>query len=535
MARFALAVMVVALGCGDDDSTPPLDDASTEEDGGPVVLDPPEVETTLGTVVGGRQNGSLEFLGIPYAAPPVGELRFRRPQPNEGWTEPLDATERPSRCEQEAIGISVPGSEDCLILNVHTPDPMPSDAPVLFWIHGGAFVFGEGIQTDGGTKGDLLARDHGLVVVSINYRLGPYGFMAHPAFDEDGAPGNVGFWDQLAALRWTRENVAAFGGDPDRITVVGESAGGVSVCALLASAQTEGMIAAAISQSGLCDDPLGSAADARDRAVALANALDCRGSNDAIRTCMRAATTEAIAAADPSADAGGLGARAWWPIVDGELVTGQFRDRLAEGAAADIPTLVGWNQDEGTLFVMLAEREGEVADAAAYDASVLELADRFGVDEAAIRAQYPMDASDPGVTIAAMLGDASLACPSRRAALLLAERGPTWAYLFTFPEPGFQLAAERDLGAFHSGEIQFVFGHPAAIGQRSFRGDEIAVHDSMSAYWAAFVTDHDPADAGGSAWPALDASAPEAMGLDVTPTVADDPFADACALWDAAR
>lgn len=535
MARLSLALLVLALGCGDDDdSALPMEDAAVAEDGGPV-LEPPEVETTLGTVIGGRENGSLEFLGIPYAAPPVGDLRFRRPQPPESWSEPFDATGRPSRCEQEAIGISVPGSEDCLVVNVHTPDPMPTDAPVLFWIHGGAFVFGEGIQTDGGTKGDLLARDHGLVVVSVNYRLGPYGFMAHPAFDEDGAPGNVGFWDQLAALRWTRENIAAFGGDPDRITVVGESAGGVSVCALLASAETEGMIAAAISQSGLCDDPLGTIDDASARAIELAEALDCRGSDDAIRTCMRGATPEEIAAADPSADAGGLGARAWWPIVDGELVTAQFRDRLADGAAADIPTLVGWNQDEGTLFVMLAEREGEVADAAAYESSVADLASRFGVDEAAIRAQYPMDESDPGATIAAMLGDASLACPSRRAALLLADRGPTWAYLFTYPDAGFQLATERDLGAFHSGEIQFVFGHPSAIGQRSFRGDEVAVHDSMSAWWAAFVTDLDPADAGGAAWPELDASAPEAMGLDAAPAVRDDPFADACALWDAAR
>ncbi len=294
-------------------------------------------------------------------------------------------------------------------------------------------------------------------------------------------------------------------------------------------------MAGAISQSGLCDDPLPTPTDARDRAVALANALDCRGSNAAIRDCMRAASTEAISAADPSADAGGLGARAWWPIVDGELITGQLRERLAEGAAADIPVVVGWNQDEGTLFVMLAEREGEVADAAAYDATVVDLAGRFGVDEAAIRAQYPMDEADPGVTIAAMLGDATLACPSRRAALLFAARGSTWAYLFTYPEAGFQLSTERDLGAFHSGEIQFVFGHPAAIGQRSFRDDEVPVHDAMSAYWAAFATDADPGGAAGAAWPELDESAPEAMGLDVEPSVLSDPFADACALWDVAR
>lgn len=534
MARSLLVLLLLSFACGDDDpATDSMADAAVEEDA--AVLEPPMVETASGPIVGGRENGSLEFLGIPYAAPPVGELRFRRPQPHEGWTEPLDATTRPSRCEQEAIGISVPGTEDCLVLNVHTPDPMPSDAPVLFWIHGGAFIFGEGIQTDGGTKGDLLARDHGLVVVSLNYRLGPYGFMAHPAFDEDGAPGNLGLWDQLAALRWAHENIAAFGGDPERITLVGESAGGVSVCALLASAETEGLIAGAISQSGLCDDPLPTPADAEERAVALATALDCAGSDDAIRSCMRAASAEAIGEADASVTGGGLGARAWWPVVDGELVTGQLRDRLAEGAAADLPVVVGWNQDEGTLFVMLAEREGDVADAAAYDEAVVDLAGRFAIDEGAIREQYPMDEADPGATIAAMLGDATLACPSRRAALLFAERGPTWAYLFTFPDAGFQLGSERDLGAFHSGEIQFVFGHPSAIGQRAFSGDELPVHDAMSAYWSAFVSDGVPGSSGGASWPELDASAPEAMGLDVETAVLTDPFAETCALWDAAR
>ena len=498
-------------------------------------LPPPMVETTLGPVVGARGDGYLGFLGIPYAAPPLGPLRFRRPQAHEGWTAPLDASARPTRCEQEALGLSVPGTEDCLVVNVHTPDPMPEGAPVMFWIHGGAFVFGEGLQTDGGTAGDLLARDHGVVVVSVNYRLGPYGFMAHPAFDEDGAPGNFGLWDQLKALTWVRENAAAFGGDPEQITIFGESAGGVSVCALLTSPQADGLFARAITQSGLCDEPLPTLADARDRALALSETLGCRGSAAAIRDCMRAATTEAISAADPSADAGGFGLRAWWPVIDGELITADFRERLAEGAAAGVPVMVGWNQDEGTLFVLLAENDGQLVDEAAYDAIVTDMAARYGVDEAAIRAQYPVDVADPGVTVAEILGDASLACPSRRAALLLAERGPTFAYLFAYPDASFQLAGGRELGAFHSGEIQFVFGHPAAIGQRTFRERELPVHDAMSAYWTRFAETGEPGDAGGLEWPVLDGSAPEALRIDTTLSLVTDAFGERCALWDAAR
>ena len=194
-----------------------------------------EVRTELGSVVGFENDGVFSYRGIPYAAPPVGELRWKPPVEPEPWTDALSATETPPVCPQDAFqGLPVPGfnpSEDCLYLNVDTPSE-GADLPVMVWIHGGGFTLGEGVQADGGTAGDRIAREAGVIVVSMNYRLGQLGFLAHTALTSespDSASGNYGLMDQAAALSWVRENIAAFGGDPDNVTMFGESAGGFSV------------------------------------------------------------------------------------------------------------------------------------------------------------------------------------------------------------------------------------------------------------------------------------------------------------------
>ncbi|HJL14462.1 MAG TPA: carboxylesterase family protein [Sandaracinaceae bacterium LLY-WYZ-13_1] len=531
-APVRLALLCLALAACDGGAAP---DGGVDAGGGDAgAVEPPVVETTLGPVRGRREPGVLAFEGIPYAAPPIGELRWRPPQPPEPWTKPHPATGRPPRCVQQALGLELSSREDCLYLNVHAPDPLPEGAPVMVWIHGGGFIFGEGLQTDGGTAGDRLAAAHGVVVVSMNYRLGPFGFLAHPALadEQGGTSGNYGLQDQRAALEWVRDNIAAFGGAPDDVTIFGESAGGFSVCAHLISPASAGLFHRAISQSGLCDTVMATAAQAMADGQAFAEAAGCADEADPL-ACLRAQRAEDLRAADPSGTRAFTelgGRRVWWPHVDGALLPGDFRARVEADAFARVPTVIGWNADEGTLFVMLAEQAGTVTDEATYDATLADLADSQGVSVDDVRAQYPLAAyPEPGAAIAAAIGDAALACPSRRAAHLLAEAGAdVRVYHFTYPDASFQLPAERELGAFHSAEIQYVFGYPSAVGRTRFVGDDRALSEAMSAYWAGFASG---GPGGDPAWPTYDLEGDAHLVLDRTVATATGADADACALW----
>jgi len=246
MRSFAPSLSLLLLACGSApsaDAGPPAADAPTPP--------PPSVMLPEGEVRGIRGDGVVNYLGIPYAEAPVGELRFAPPVARAGWDEPVGPIRTPVTCPQTALGIAG-GEEDCLIVNVHVPDPAPVDAPVIVWIHGGAFLVNSGVGLDRSTLGDLLARDQGVIVVSMNYRLGPFGF-----FRQDGvAEGNQGILDQQLALRWVRDHVALFGGDPERVTLMGESAGGVSVCLHLLAPESRGLFHRAVTQSGLCDAEL---------------------------------------------------------------------------------------------------------------------------------------------------------------------------------------------------------------------------------------------------------------------------------------
>jgi para-nitrobenzyl esterase len=435
------------------------------------------------------------------------------------------------------VGIEFPSQEDCLYLNVHTPDPRPAGAPVMVWIHGGGFVFGEGLQFDGGTAGDILARDYGVVVVSMNYRLGPFGFMAHPALsgEQGGASGNYGLMDQRRALEWVRDNIAAFGGDPSNVTIFGESAGGLSVCAHLISPQSRGLFHRAISQSGLCDAGLADLPTTEASGTRFVANLGCTDADD-ILSCMRMKTTDEIKEADATGASAFLSILAeggWWLNVDEEVLPADFGDAVRSGDFTNVPTIVGWNRDEGTLFVMLAEQAGLATDEAAYREVMDGLATAHGLSAETVSAQYPLsDYPDPGAAAAAAIGHANLACPSRRAARLLAEAGvDVRVYRFDFPDAGFQLPTERELGAFHSGEIQFVFGHPAQLGRRSFMGDEVNLHTTMSAYWVGFASSS-LSGSGAVDWPAFEGPTFESVTLDRSITIAEDVNASDCALWD---
>lgn len=551
----AALVAMSVVGCGDPvasgdggatDAAVATIDAPTDD---AVVVDafvppPPEVETSLGRVIGVNESGAQSFYGIPFAQPPVGDLRWRSPVAHGPWAEPLDASAPRSGCPQDALGLAQSGAEDCLFLNVHVPDPRPTNAPVMVWIHGGAFVFGEGVAIDRSTRGDLIAAREGAIVVSMNYRLGPFGFFADESM---GARGNAGFEDQQLALRWVHDHIASFGGNPEDVTIVGESAGGISVCLHLISPGSRGLFHAAISQSGLCDSPLPVATDRRTIADQFIMTLGCTGAAD-LAACMRGKTMEEVRAANDTSNifsSASQRVRPWWPYVDSEraadaVLPGQFRERVEAGESGDVPVIIGWNADEGTLFIDLAARGGQVIDETLYHEATIELAEGVGQTQAAMEALYPLaNYATPALALAAMVGDSQLACPSRRAARLLAANGhAVRVYHFEYTDAPFVLPMQPGgipLGAYHSAEIQYVFGRSSRIGQGTrFNDVERSILETMQPAWGRFVRTGDPSSAE-LTWPLYDVTEDRHLIIDRTISVGTGADRETCEVWRQGR
>ncbi|MFQ5460695.1 MAG: carboxylesterase/lipase family protein, partial [Anaerolineae bacterium] len=326
------------------------------------------VDTAEGPVVGVAGDAATAWKGIPFAAPPVGGLRWRPPAPALHRSSPLDATAFGPACPQstafEIPGLPTPpagnrGAEDCLQLNIWAPNSRPDGLAVMFWIHGGGMIQGSG--TDAPYDGATLAASENVVVVTTNYRLGALGFLAHSAFmgeqsDHPGA-GNYGLLDQIAALRWVKANIAGFGGDPGRVTIFGESAGGVSVCALLAAPAAAGLFQRGIMESGNCSPRLPSLDPATHpgppalrQGDRFAEAIGCAEAAD-VATCLRAQPVDKILATLPG-EIGVLNptAEVYGPIVDGTLLAETPGEAIAAGHEQGVPFILGANADEATIF-----------------------------------------------------------------------------------------------------------------------------------------------------------------------------------------
>ena len=471
------------------------------------------------------------FLGIPFAAPPVGELRWKPPQPAAAWSEVLDATHRGPACAQ--LGAISPtfdesSSEDCLTLNVWAPaDAGASPAPVLLWIHGGTFIIGSGGEPQ--YDGQRLAEATGSVVVTINYRLGPLGFLGLAALrGEDPAypsAGMYGFEDQRAALAWTRDNIAAFGGDATNVTVFGESAGAFSVCYHLLSPKSAGLFQRAIIESGACASSLAATQTAAEaQADKLAVALGCTGT-DAL-ACLRAKPADALLLALPAGAADIFGANRWGPVVDGWNLADDPRALLEAGEIAAVPTILGSNANEGTLFFALGPTM--VTDDAAYLALVESLVPGQGQE---VVDQYPsaMYAS-PQAAAADVVGDAAFVCPARRTARALAKAGiPAFLYHFTHAPSG---ALLPDLGAFHSSEISFVFGNPSLLLPDSPSAEEAPLLEAMTGYWGRMAAKGDPNGEGAVEWPAYTMAGDENLVLDLAVSQQSGLKEARCDFWD---
>ncbi|WP_441285754.1 carboxylesterase/lipase family protein [Sorangium sp. KYC3313] len=480
----------------------------------------PLVETEAGPVEGALVGATRAFLGIPYAAPPVGELRWRSPAPHEPWTEPRAAVEVGIPCSQ--LNLLTPGynessGEDCLTLNVWTPErPASSSVPVLVWIHGGGFELGSGGEAD--YDGRALSEATGSVVVTFNYRLGPLGFLALPELRSEDpdhpSTGAYGLEDQRAALEWVKANIAAFGGDPSRVTLFGESAGGISVCMHLVSPRSKGLFQRAIIESGPCDSAADEAA-ASAQGQEFVEALGCTDAPSVLE-CLRGKSDEEIMSALPQGPAFLEGAGpTWFPVVDGWNLPDTPGKLLEAGSFEKVPTILGSNADEGTLFVALWGESAAVADDAAFEAFAETLAPGHGEEVVAL---YPSETygSAQAAAIAA-LGDAMFVCPTRRAARAIAAGGAaTYLYHFTYAPESSLLG---DLGSFHAAEIKFVFGNPTLVLPDPLTEGELGMSQEIMGYWSRHAASGDPNGEGAVAWPRYDAEGDEslALGLDIAP------------------
>lgn len=515
---------LLLAACGNPTPNAPADMAPPAGDNLTIV-------TKQGPVHGFLDGTTRIFLGLPYAAPPTGGNRFRPPQPAAAWTDPRDATSYGPQCAQIGIqGDFAPNSvEDCLSLNVWAPAAATPEArrPVMVWAHGGGFILGSGSEpTYEGTK---LSEAGDVVIVTINYRLGPLGFLSHPALTAEDAQhpgsGNYGLMDQQAALRWVQGNIAAFGGDAGNVTFFGESAGGISVCMHLAADGSRGLFQRAIMESGPCTyatQP--SLADQEKQGQALAAAVGCtQGDAASVRACLRSKTPKDIMTALPGRPGLlGAGGYSWGPTVDGNFLAKQPREVFAAGKEIAVPLIVGSNADEGTLFYKLGaalkdETETRAALGVFFTPTQID----------SILKRYPLAGFASPTDAAIKVVSDVFTCDARRVARQHSAAGnATYEYHFT---RAFQWIYPG-LGAFHSAELPFVWGNPFAF--IPIKPEEEPLSKAIQGYWTRFAKSADPNGTGAIQWPAYKADTDSHLKLDLQIAAGTGLRKDACDFWD---
>ena len=463
----------------------------------------PTVATDKGPIRGVAIDGLQAFRSIPYAAPPVGDLRWRPPQEPARWTGVLDATQFANHCPQNPSPYGIASlTEDCLYLNVFTPpktnEGRPHLLPVMVWIHGGGLLLGE---SDGYDPRRLVAED--VVVVTINYRLGALGVLAHPALTAEstyGGSGNYGLMDQQAALRWVQRNIRAFGGDPDNITIFGESAGGYSVHAQLASPRAAGLFHKAIVESGAYSLTQASLAAAEAQGLAFATAAGC-----ADLTCLRGLSVAAILQAGPKSTV--------FANIDGFVLTQSMQAALTNGQFNQVPTIVGSNHDEWRLFVAQTEKAtGTPLTAAGYPGAIAALGIPAFLVPTVVSA-YPLAAyGSPSEALGAVGTDVVFACNAAKSARLLSQYVPTFQYEFADAQAAmlyFSPPISFPTGAYHASEIHYLFVlSQTPVPFPGFTQVQQQLSDTMVRYWTQFAKSGDPNDPGVPAWPQYGPSRP---------------------------
>ncbi|OBF26175.1 carboxylesterase/lipase family protein [Mycobacterium sp. ACS4331] len=504
--------MAVAAGAGCSSRT---DAQRAAPDPG---LDSGVVHTLTGPVRGLVAADYRLFQGIPYAAPPTGGLRWAPPQPPQPWTGLRDASTPGPRCIQDTAldpGSGRRDSEDCLTVNVWTPAGA-ADRPVMVWIHGGGFANGSGAMYDA----SRLVERGDIVVVTFNYRLGALGFLAHPSLGH----GNYGLLDQQAALRWVRDNISRFGGDPAKVTIAGESAGAMSVCDHLVARESAGLFRGAILQSGPCQAQA-ELSEARDVSLRYAAEVGCPDPATAA-VCLRGLPATALEGSPAFFSIGADGLSG--PVTGTPELPTDPAAALDATSSPRVPILIGTTRDEFTLFAALKFlRSGHAPTAAEYPK---ELSETFGADAAGIAQRYPLERYGGSVELAysAAVTDGVFACPADRMSAAIAPHSPVYAYEFndrTAPTPPPLREVPFPVGASHSLELRYLFD---VVGAPALNADQQRLSDEMIGYWTEFVRTGEP----GGGWPAYGTD-PAWMSLKLGGSEAFTSFRDEhqCDFW----
>ncbi len=489
------------------------------------------VTTTHGDVEGAAREGHTAYLGIPFAAPPAGEGRFRAPAPLTPWAGVLKATEWGKAAHQTTHPIpgfaaSGPQDEDCLYLNIYTPAADGKRRPVLFWIHGGGFTHGTAAEPlyDGGP----LAVRGDVVVVSTNYRLGALGFLHL----DDHLPGrglsaNCGMLDLIAALEWTRDNVERFGGDAGNVTIFGESAGAAAVGTLLAMPAASGLFHKAVLQSGT-----GRALDREGGKRVAQLVLDELGFGDSPEKILEVDADRIVDAQTAvAAKLGRAGGPLYGPVIDGVSLLNQPMQAIRDGDSAHVPVMLGTNRDESKLFAATMRREQpDEAGTLKAIGAVLPRASQEQVAE--LLAVYRRSRAEKGLPtsnldmIDAVQSDVMMRINAGKLAAAHVKHQPnTYLYLFTYASP----ARGGSLGSCHALEMPFVFGTTRAPTQDRFAGTGPAVERlsaNMMDAWLSFARSASPGHEGIGPWPAFSADARPTMIFDTECGVENDPFGE---------
>ncbi|HMJ57310.1 MAG TPA: carboxylesterase/lipase family protein [Polyangiaceae bacterium] len=492
------------------------DDAGIEDADRP----PCQLAVTQGRLNGKLVESTCHFLGVPYAKPPLGALRFAPPQAAGNWDGVRDATMFGPSCMQKAsiLGDATATSEDCLSLNVYTPDPSPAaKLPVMVFIHGGGYTLGGSSTYDG----RLLSQKGPVVVVTINYRLGAFAFFAHPELDREraGAPsGSDGIRDQQLALRWVKDNIAAFQGDPNNVTVFGESAGSFSATILLVSPLSRDLAHRFILESGASVGG-GFGTTSRETGYALSTAMAselCASARDVV-ACLRG--TPARQLVDWTGGTMDFFGAPWAPVIEGTMgavLPDAPQNLIASNdynrAAAII---AGSNKNEWGLFIQPVLGGMPVTTVAQFKASV---AQQFGARAPEVEAQYPVgsDAEANDVFIR-LVTDQVFRCPTRTLARLTTAQGSK-VYLYSFDEGA----------AYHGDELAYVFGMPAFTGMAPLP----ALVASVQGYWTRFAATGDPNWSGLPVWPTYDSASDQHIVLKIPPSAGSALAKSDCDFWD---
>ncbi|WP_167765338.1 carboxylesterase/lipase family protein [Xanthomonas euroxanthea] len=489
------------------------------------------VQTDAGAVRGVAGAQGRVFLGVPFAAPPVGALRFRAPQAVPAWKGVRDATQAGPACLPRYRFGQKQISEDCLTLNIYAP-PGPAPAQpraVMVWIYGGALELGSNVDYDL----SALAARQDVIVVAPNYRLGVFGFFAHPALRSEGE-GAYALLDQQAALRWVQRNIAAFGGDAHNVTVFGESAGAWSICYQLASPGAAGLFQRVILQSGSClaSDSSVPRAEAERGGARMAQTLGCAHAID-VGACLRALPADTVA--DAKSQRRGLtGSDAWAPMSGGDVLPLPPTEAIANLHHVQVPVLIGTNRNEGRLFAQLLSYVGKLNLRSGYEARL----QRMHADPTAIMARYADVAGQSRWdAFADIVTDGGFACPTRRLGQALRTRTPVYAYEFDDPQAPYglwRLPFSHPLGAYHASELVYLFQRPWVLsGEPAFTPAQQAFADTLQDYWGAFARTGDPNGAGRPPWPRFDGDAPLTLSPGRIGATPDFAQRHRCAFWDA--